>query len=169
MMVHCMLWTPCSKQTGWHTAGERTLITTVRDLWLDLDLQKKKKTCEHLRLYLLHTAGYIFSSVIIPLVNDTTVNINLIALQGICLLNWDGSRTGWRTNIQFIWKDENGVGKNRNAMLQLHNRRFTARDSVYHHSMCDSGTNEKPLKGCEICHKLKHISDAVAKWCFFSN
>ncbi len=29
-----------SKQTGWHTADDGTLNTTIRDLRLDLDLQK---------------------------------------------------------------------------------------------------------------------------------
>ncbi len=36
----------CSKQTGWHAADDRTLITTIRDLRLDLDLQKT--ACEDL-------------------------------------------------------------------------------------------------------------------------
>ena len=36
----------CSKQIGWHAADDRTLITTIRDLRLDMDLQRM--TCEHL-------------------------------------------------------------------------------------------------------------------------
>lgn len=80
----------------------------------------------------------------IPVVNDTILHINLIAVQGTCLIE---VRRG-RKQRSSLFGGENGVSNkfflflnsvNRNAIPQLHNP--TGVSSAYYHSMCNFGRN----------------------------